>query len=89
MTAKKLCCVESADVIVPFHISHIFHISTQGQRQCQDFMVSVSTFDTAMKSEEASRLMQGTGKKLSISTDIINNMEQFTIQYICNDKESN
>ena len=52
-------------------------------------MVTVSIFDTAMKSEEASRLMQGTGKKLSISTDIIKNMEQFTIKYICNDKQSN
>ena len=64
-------------------------IFTQGQLQCQDFMVTVSIFDTAMKSEEASRLMQGTGKKLLISTDIIKNMEQFTIEYICNDKQSN
>ena len=41
-----------------------------------------------MKSEEARRLMQGLGKKLPISPDIIGNKEQITIQYICNDKES-
>ena len=80
---KKLCCAEYADVIVPFHV-HTCADAVSGYYGHSKQTI----FDTAMKSEETRRLMQGLGKKLPISPDIISNMEQFTIQYIYNGKES-
>ena len=80
---QKLCCAEYADVIVPFHV-HTGADAVSGYYGHSKQII----FDTAMKSEEAHRLMQGLGKKVPISPDIISNMEQFTIQYIYNDKES-
>ena len=78
---KTLCRSDVADVIVPFHIH-------TGADAVSSFYGhgKPSIFDTAMKSEEARKLLQGLGKRLPVTADMQDDMEQFTIRYIYNDK---
>ena len=80
---KILCRSDVADVIVPFHIH-------TGADAVSSFYGhgKPSIFDTAMKSEEACKLLQGLGKRLPVTADMQDDMEQFTIRYIYKDKTS-
>ena len=80
---KTLCRLDVADVIVPFRIH-------TGADAVSSFYGhgKPSVFDTAMKSEEARKLLQGLGKRPSVTADMQDDMEQFTIRYIYQDKTS-
>ena len=74
---KTLCRSDVADVIVPFHIH-------TGADAVSSFYGhgKPSIFDTATKSEEVRKLLQGLGKRLPVTADMQDDMEQFTIRYI-------
>ena len=74
---KTLCKSDVANVIVPFHIH-------TGADAVSSFYGhgKLSIFETAMKSEEARKLLQGLEKRLPVTADMQDDMEQFTIRYI-------
>ncbi len=67
-----------------------FHIHDTGADAVSSFYGhgKPSIFDTAMKSEEARKLLQGLGKRLPVTADMQDDMEQFTIRYIYKNKTS-
>ncbi len=54
----------------------------------QSLVSMVMEFDTAMKSKEARKLLQGLWKRLPVTADTQDDMEQFTLRYIYKDKTS-
>ena len=71
------------DVIVPSHIH-------TGADAVSSFYGhgKPSIFDTAMKSEEARKLLQRLGKRLPVIADMQDDTEQFMIRYIYKDNTS-
>ena len=74
---KTLCRSDVYDVIVLFH-------THTGADAVSSFYGhgKPSIFNTAMKSEEARKLLQELGKRLPVTADMQDDMEQFTIRYM-------